>query len=69
MPHAGDTVLDIGCGAGVDLVVGVQSVGATGRVWGVDLTPAMARWAQHSLTQNGEPRHEARHDKIAIEVC
>jgi SAM-dependent methyltransferase len=53
MPCAGETVLDIGCGAGVDLVVAAQSVGATGRVWGIDLTPAMARRAQHTLTQMG----------------
>ena len=53
MPRAGETVLDIGCGAGVDLVVGAQSVGATGRAWGIDLTPAMARRAQHTLSQMG----------------
>jgi arsenite methyltransferase len=53
MPRAGETVLDIGCGAGVDLVVAARSVGATGRVWGIDLTPAMARRAQHTLTQMG----------------
>jgi arsenite methyltransferase len=53
MPRTGDTVLDIGCGAGVDLAVAAQGVGSSGRVWGVDLTPAMARRAQHTLTQMG----------------
>jgi SAM-dependent methyltransferase len=53
LPRAGETVLDIGCGAGVDLVVGAQRVGVSGRVWGIDLTPAMARQAQHTLSQMG----------------
>lgn len=37
----GETVLDLGCGAGVDLCIAALSVGATGRVIGVDVTPAM----------------------------
>jgi arsenite methyltransferase len=52
-PRTGEAVLDIGCGAGVDLVVAAQSVGSTGRVWGIDLTPAMAHRAQRALTQMG----------------
>jgi SAM-dependent methyltransferase len=52
-PRAGETVLDIGCGAGVDLVIAAQGVGSTGRVWGIDMTPAMARRAQRTLAQMG----------------
>ena len=35
------TVLDLGCGAGTDLLVAAQMVGRSGRVIGVDMTPAM----------------------------
>ena len=37
----GLTVLDLGCGAGTDLLVAAQMVGRSGRVIGVDMTPAM----------------------------
>lgn len=41
----GQSVLDIGCGAGVDLCVASLLVGATGHVYGIDLTPAMVEKA------------------------
>jgi SAM-dependent methyltransferase len=37
----GAVVLDLGCGAGTDLLIAAQMVGASGRVIGVDMTPAM----------------------------
>lgn len=37
----GDTVLDLGSGAGVDVFRAAQVAGPTGRVIGVDMTPAM----------------------------
>ncbi|ADN09945.1 class I SAM-dependent methyltransferase [Sulfurimonas autotrophica] len=42
----GDTVLDLGCGAGVDLMVSRLHVGKSGRVIGVDITPKMVETAQ-----------------------
>jgi len=39
--NAGESVLDIGCGAGVDLCVAALLVGEAGSVFGIDLTPAM----------------------------
>lgn len=41
----GQSVLDIGCGAGVDLCVASLLVGETGHVYGIDLTPAMVEKA------------------------
>ena len=38
----GATVVDIGCGAGLDLLLAAQAVGSSGRVIGVDMTEAMA---------------------------
>jgi arsenite methyltransferase len=47
--NTGDYVLDIGCGAGVDLCVASLLAGEQGRVFGVDVTPAMVEKAtQHA---------------------
>lgn len=42
----GDTVLDLGCGAGVDVLVASHMVGESGRAIGVDITPKMVTLAQ-----------------------
>ena len=38
----GETVVDIGCGAGTDLLLAARKVGPSGKAIGVDMTPAMA---------------------------
>lgn len=38
---AGEVVLDIGCGAGMDLLLAARRAGPTGRAIGVDMTEAM----------------------------
>ena len=42
----GSTVVDIGCGAGMDLLLAAQAVGLGGRAIGVDMTEAMAERAR-----------------------
>jgi len=42
----GETVLDLGSGAGLDCLLAAQKVGETGRVIGVDMTPEMIERAQ-----------------------
>lgn len=42
----GETVVDIGCGAGTDLLLAARKVGPRGRAIGVDMTPAMAERAR-----------------------
>jgi len=44
----GDSVMDIGCGAGVDICVASLLVGDTGRVYGIDITPAMVEKSKHN---------------------
>lgn len=47
----GETVLDLGSGAGLDALIAGWQVGPTGRVVGVDLNPAMCVKAQaHAAT-------------------
>ena len=45
---AGSIVLDLGCGAGTDLLIAAQKTGAGGRAIGVDMTPAMLERAEAS---------------------
>jgi SAM-dependent methyltransferase len=44
----GDTVLDLGSGAGFDCFLAARRVGAEGRVIGVDMTPAMIEKAREN---------------------
>ena len=44
----GATVVDIGCGAGMDLLLAAQAVGPDGHAIGVDMTEAMAERARAS---------------------
>ena len=44
----GAVVLDLGCGAGTDLLIAAQMTGAAGRVIGVDMTSAMLERARTS---------------------
>lgn len=44
----GQTVLDIGCGAGTDLLIAAQMAGSSGHVIGVDMTPTMLDRARDS---------------------
>ena len=49
--QAGETVLDLGSGAGVDCFLAASQVGAGGRVIGVDMTPEMLRKARDNAAQ------------------
>jgi arsenite methyltransferase len=49
----GETVLDLGCGAGTDLLIAAQMTGPSGRAIGVDMTPAMLRRARDSAEALG----------------
>src|SRR3954471_9001070 len=49
----GQAVVDLGCGAGTDLLIAAQMVGAEGRATGIDMTPAMLDRARASARAMG----------------
>jgi SAM-dependent methyltransferase len=51
--EAGESVLDVGCGAGFDMIVASYLVGGAGKICGVDMTPEMAERARANLERAG----------------
>lgn len=49
----GDTVLDIGAGSGTDTVLASRLVGESGKVWALDITPAMLAKLRETVGAEG----------------
>jgi SAM-dependent methyltransferase len=66
--QAGETVLDLGSGAGLDAIIASWSVGREGKVIGVDLNPAMCRKAQAHAAATGTRMecHQGRMEEIPL---
>lgn len=60
----GDTVLDLGSGAGLDLIIAGQKVGPAGRVIGVDLSEVMLARARANAERAGLRNVELRRGVI-----
>ena len=58
--RAGDTVLDLGSGAGVDSILAARRVGPTGKVIGVDMTEEMVAKARANAAAAGVTNAEFR---------
>jgi SAM-dependent methyltransferase len=66
----GEVVLDLGCGAGTDLLIAAQMTGAGGRAIGVDMTAAMLDRASSSAREMGLANvelHEALIESLPLE--
>jgi arsenite methyltransferase len=50
---SGKSVLDLGCGAGIDTLLAAAAVGPTGRVIGLDMTPEMVTRARRNAAAAG----------------
>src|SRR5256886_17324386 len=51
--RAGETVLDLGSGAGMDVLLSARRVGPTGHAYGVDMTDEMLALAEANLARAG----------------
>lgn len=60
----GETVLDLGSGAGFDCFLAASLVGPTGRVIGVDMTPDMISRARDLAAKHGHAQAEFRLGEI-----
>ena len=56
----GEVVLDLGSGAGIDLIIAAKKVGPTGRVIGVDMTDEMIERARKNVAAAGLSNIEIR---------
>jgi len=62
--QAGETVLDLGSGGGIDAFLAAKEVGPNGRVIGVDMTPAMLERARTNAAQGGYTNVEFREGRL-----
>jgi len=51
--HAGETVLDLGSGGGIDVLLSAKRVGPTGRAIGLDMTDDMLALARRNAAEAG----------------
>jgi arsenite methyltransferase len=66
----GQTVLDLGCGAGTDLLISAQMVGPEGRVIGVDMTESMltrARQSAAAMDLHNVELHQSLIESLPVE--
>lgn len=62
--QAGETVLDLGSGGGFDCFLAARQVGPSGKVIGVDMTPAMVSKARANAAKGDFPHVEFRLGEI-----
>jgi arsenite methyltransferase len=60
----GETVLDLGSGAGLDLILSARRVGPTGLVYGLDMTDEMLDLARANIAEAGVDNVELLHGMI-----
>lgn len=61
---AGEVVVDLGSGGGLDAFLAARRVGETGKVIGIDMTPAMIEKANQALVKQNLSQVEFRLGKI-----
>ena len=60
----GETVVDLGSGAGIDALIAARAVGSSGQVIGVDMTPEMLKAARENATRAGVQHVEFREGRL-----
>jgi SAM-dependent methyltransferase len=54
----GETVVDLGCGGGLDVLLAAAKVGPSGKAVGIDMTPEMVGRARHNAARQGAANAE-----------
>jgi SAM-dependent methyltransferase len=60
----GETVVDLGCGGGLDVLLAAQRVGPSGKAIGIDMTPEMLDLARRNAAKAGATTAEFHHATI-----
>ncbi|MFN8145962.1 MAG: arsenite methyltransferase [Candidatus Nanopelagicales bacterium] len=60
----GQTVLDLGSGGGIDVLLSARRVGPTGKAYGLDMTPEMLELARRNQAEAGVENAEFLHGTI-----
>lgn len=65
----GETVVDLGCGGGLDIFLAADKVGPEGRAIGIDMTPEMIELARRNAAQtaDGRPRQNVEFHLATID--
>lgn len=65
----GETVVDLGCGGGLDVFLAAAKVGPTGKAIGIDMTPEMLELARHNAAKgvHGQPIANAEFHQAMID--
>ncbi|MDR3792590.1 MAG: arsenite methyltransferase [Terracidiphilus sp.] len=69
--RAGETVVDLGSGGGMDVFLAAKMVGPEGRAIGIDMTPAMLERARENAAKGGYTNvefFEATIDRLPLET-
>jgi precorrin-6B methylase 2 len=53
---AGEVVLDLGSGGGIDVLLSARRVGPTGKAYGLDMTNEMLAFAEENKRKSGPQR-------------
>src|SRR3954463_3368914 len=67
--RAGETVVDLGSGGGLDVLLAARKVGPTGKAIGIDMTEEMIELARKNAARSGLPNieyHLATIDKLPL---
>jgi arsenite methyltransferase len=63
-PRPGETVLDLGSGGGIDVLLSARRVGPGGKAYGLDVTPEMVALARENAARAGTGNAEFLHGTI-----
>ncbi|MCW8985755.1 MAG: arsenite methyltransferase [Thermoanaerobaculales bacterium] len=63
-PQVGETVVDLGSGAGIDALIAARKVGSSGQVIGIDMTPEMLAAARKNAEAAGTDQVDFREGRL-----